>query len=33
VVPLVALFQRDYFQPSRMMCKPQTEATVTEGGQ
>ena len=33
VVPLVALFQRDYFQPAWMMCKPQTEATVTEGGQ
>jgi hypothetical protein len=33
VVPLVALFPCDYFQPVWMMCKPQTEATVTKGSQ
>jgi hypothetical protein len=33
VVLPVALVQRGYFQPARMMCKPQTEATVTKGSQ
>jgi hypothetical protein len=33
VVLQAALVQRGYFQPARMMCKPQTEATVTEGRQ